>query len=173
MRRAVLAGLEARHDERRQALEELAPGERDVTVLGELARDGDRLLAELGVLAVLEDDADPVAVLGERLSERAARIALEEVALGLGVDFGPLAGSGQAGQMTETEKWEAFRKAKENAETVDVTARRRSLSEPPAEYRAADATALTDLGEPETQKEKRRKKEAADAKKSSDWWKLF
>nr|WP_226951197.1 hypothetical protein [Rhizobium terrae] len=84
-----------------------------------------------------------------------------------------LAGNGQAGQMTETERWEAFRKAKQDAETVDVSARRRSLSEPPAAYRAADAAALNDLGEPESQKEKRRKKEAADAKKSSDWWKLF
>ncbi|MEN3147154.1 hypothetical protein ABCW43_07550 [Neorhizobium sp. IRAMC:178] len=84
-----------------------------------------------------------------------------------------LAGSGQAGQMTETEKWEAFRKAKENAETVSVTGRRRSLAEPPAEFRSVDAAALSDVGEPESQKEKRRKAQAAEAKKGSDWWKLF
>ncbi|MBP2560150.1 hypothetical protein J2T08_000849 [Neorhizobium galegae] len=84
-----------------------------------------------------------------------------------------LAGSGQAGQMTETEKWEAFRKAKADAETVSVTGRRRSLAEPPAEFRSADAAALSDVGEPESQKEKRRKAQAAEAKKGSDWWKLF
>ncbi len=83
------------------------------------------------------------------------------------------AGSGQAGQMTESEKLEAFRKAKESAESVDVAGRRRSLSEPPTELRAADASTLTDLGEPESQKEKRRKKEAAAAKQSSEWWKFF
>ena len=84
-----------------------------------------------------------------------------------------LAGSGQAGQMTESEKWEAFRKAKQDAETVDISARRRSLVDPPAEFRSTDAANLTDLGEPETQKERRRRQEAADAKKSSEWWKLF
>jgi hypothetical protein len=86
-----------------------------------------------------------------------------------------LSGSGQAGQMTETEKWEAFRQAKANAETTDVTARRRSLSEPPAAYRSADAGTLTDLGEPESKKEARRKKEAEAASTSgnSAWWKPF
>ncbi|MCJ8517621.1 hypothetical protein ABID21_000393 [Pseudorhizobium tarimense] len=84
-----------------------------------------------------------------------------------------LAGKGKAGQMTESEKWEAFRQAKQNQETVDVTARRRSLTDPPAEYRAVDAAALGDLGEPETQKERRRKKEAQAAKQSSSWWKPF
>jgi hypothetical protein len=84
-----------------------------------------------------------------------------------------LAGSGQGGQMTESEKWEAFRKAKADAETVSVTGRRRSLSDPPAEFRSADASVLSDLGEPESQKEKRRKAQAAEAKKGSEWWKLF
>jgi hypothetical protein len=85
-----------------------------------------------------------------------------------------LNGRGQAGQMTESEKWEAFRQAKANAETTDVTARRRSLSEPPAEYRSADASTLTDLGEPESKKEARRKKEAqAAGTVGSSWWKPF
>lgn len=84
-----------------------------------------------------------------------------------------LAGKGQGGQLTETEKWEAFRKAKENAETVSVSGRRRSLVEPPAEFRSVDAANLNDLGEPETVKERRRKKEAADARQSKDWWQLF
>jgi hypothetical protein len=86
-----------------------------------------------------------------------------------------LTGRGQAGQMSESEKWEAFRRAKQGAEATDITARRRSLSEPPAQYRAADATALSDLGEPESKKEARRKKEAqaAAAGSSSSWWKPF
>lgn len=84
-----------------------------------------------------------------------------------------LAGSGQAGQMTESEKWEAFRKAKQDAETVDVTARRRSLIDPPAEFRSADAASLTDLGEPEEKKARRRKEEAKSAKQSKEWWQLF
>ena len=75
--------------------------------------------------------------------------------------------------MTESEKWEAFRQAKQNAETVDVTGRRRSLTDPPAAYRAADTAALEDLGEPEVQKERRRKKEAEAAQQTSSWWKPF
>ncbi|MCC2608674.1 MULTISPECIES: hypothetical protein [Rhizobium/Agrobacterium group] len=84
-----------------------------------------------------------------------------------------ITGKGQGGQLTESEKWEAFRKAKQDAETVDVSARRRSLTEPPAEFRSADTANLSDLGEPEMQKEKRRKKEATEAKNSREWWKLF
>ncbi|MEQ1403544.1 hypothetical protein ABK249_01240 [Neorhizobium sp. Rsf11] len=84
-----------------------------------------------------------------------------------------ITGKGQGGQLTESEKWEAFRKAKQDAETVDVSARRRSLTEPPAEFRSADTASLSDLGEPEMQKEKRRKKEATEAKNSREWWKLF
>ncbi len=84
-----------------------------------------------------------------------------------------LAGKGQAGQMTETEKWQAFRDAKKKAETVDMTARRSSLTDPPAAYRSADAAALSDLGEPELQKEKERKKKAEETSNSSAWWKPF
>ena len=84
-----------------------------------------------------------------------------------------LAGNGQAGQMTETQKWEAFRKAKQDSESVDVSARRRSLTEPPSEFRSADAANLTDLGEPEEKKARRRKDEAADARSGKSWWQLF
>ncbi|MBU1314157.1 MULTISPECIES: hypothetical protein [Pseudorhizobium] len=84
-----------------------------------------------------------------------------------------LAGRGQAGQMTESEKWEAFRQAKQAQETVDVTAGRRSLTDPPTEYRAVDTAVLNDLGEPEVQKERRRKKEAQSGKQTSSWWKPF
>lgn len=85
-----------------------------------------------------------------------------------------LAGKGKAGQMTESEKWEAFRQAKQNAEGTDVTqGRRRSLTDPPVQYRAVDSAELADLGEPELQKERRRKKEAQAAKQTSSWWKPF
>jgi hypothetical protein len=85
-----------------------------------------------------------------------------------------LAGRGQAGQMTESEKWEAFRQAKQNAAAPDVTdGRRRSLTDPPVQYRNVDQAALADLGEPELQKERRRKKEAEATRKGSSWWKPF
>ena len=84
-----------------------------------------------------------------------------------------LAGNGQAGQLTESQKWEAFRKAKQDTQSVDPAATRRGISDPPTDLRTASASTLTDLGEPESTKEKRRKKEAEAAKQSSDWWKLF
>lgn len=80
-------------------------------------------------------------------------------------------GKGQGGQMTESEKWEAFRKAKADAGTVTVTGQRRYLTDPPTEYRQAQN--LDDLGEPETAKERRRKKEAEANGKTSSWWKPF
>lgn len=83
-----------------------------------------------------------------------------------------LAGNGQAGTLTEEQKWQAFRQAKAKAETVDIS-QRTTLSDPPAEYRAADAAALNDLGEKESDKEKKRKKEAEEASKTSSWWKPF
>jgi hypothetical protein len=84
-----------------------------------------------------------------------------------------LAGKGQGGQLTETQKWEAFREAKKNAGNTDPSAPRRSLAEPPTQYRAADAAALQDLGTPEAQKEKERKKQAAAAGKDTSWWQIF
>jgi hypothetical protein len=84
-----------------------------------------------------------------------------------------IAGKGQAGQMTETEKWQAFRDAKKKAETADISGPRTSLSEPPTAYRSADAAALNDLGQPELQKEKERKKRAEETSNSSSWWKPF
>ncbi|AYC99791.1 lipoprotein [Neorhizobium sp. NCHU2750] len=86
-----------------------------------------------------------------------------------------LAGDGTAGQLTETQKWEAFRKAKAAAETTDVSGGRHSLTDPPAAYRSADPAALADLGEPESKKEARRKKEAEAASTGSNsaWWKPF
>ncbi|RWX77127.1 hypothetical protein EPK99_15880 [Neorhizobium lilium] len=84
-----------------------------------------------------------------------------------------LSGKGQAGQMTESQKWEAFRKAKSDAEDTNPSAPRRSLAEPPTQYRAADSAVLQDLGTPEAQKEKERKKQAAAASKNSSWWQIF
>jgi hypothetical protein len=49
---------------------------------------------------------------------------------------------------------------------------RRYLSDPPPTYRQADPAALTDLGEPEKAKEKRRKK-AATVSNGSSWWTPF
>lgn len=49
---------------------------------------------------------------------------------------------------------------------------RRYLSDPPTAYREADPALLTDLGEPEKAKEKRRKKAAATAS-GSRWWMPF
>ncbi len=86
-----------------------------------------------------------------------------------------LAGRGQAGSMTETEKWEAFRKAKAEASPASSLQRRRYLSEPPPEFRQPAQTASVDeLGESEAKKEKRRIKEAQKQGGSgSSWWNPF
>ncbi|AMD60993.1 hypothetical protein N5C66_00475 [Rhizobium pusense] len=85
-----------------------------------------------------------------------------------------LAGNGTAGQMTESQKWEAFRKAKAEAQGGSVVnAQRKFLTDPPAEYRSVPQDQLTDLGEPEQKKEKRRKKEAAMAGTGKSWWNPF
>ena len=85
-----------------------------------------------------------------------------------------LAGDGKAGTMTEAQKWEAFRQAKANAESPGIAGQRRTLTEPPVQYRVADSANLTDLGEPELKKERERKKSAAAASSnSSSWWNPF
>jgi len=85
-----------------------------------------------------------------------------------------LAGNGTAGQMTESQKWEAFRKAKADAQGGSVVnAQRKFLTDPPQEYRSVPQDQLTDLGEPEQKKEKRRKKEAAMANTGKPWWNPF
>lgn len=85
------------------------------------------------------------------------------------------AGSGQHGQLTETQKWEAFRKAKQEAKGGNVvgTQQRRFLTDPPVEYRSAPAEELADLGEPESKKERQRKKDAAKAGTGKSWWNPF
>jgi len=90
-----------------------------------------------------------------------------------------LAGNGTNGQMTETQKWEAFRKAKafREARAIQKGAyidQRRYISDPPTEYRQIDDPAkLDDLGEPELKKEKERKKNAALAGTGKSWWNPF
>ena len=83
-----------------------------------------------------------------------------------------LAGYGTAGTMTETQKWQAFREARQLQKGAYLD-QRRFLSDPPSEYRQIEETALTDLGEPELKKEKRRIKEAKAAQQGRNWWMPF
>lgn len=85
-----------------------------------------------------------------------------------------LAGRGQAGTLTEEQRWEEFRKAKAEVDPAAALQRRRYLSDPPPAYRQPAETASVDeLGEPEARKEKRRLKEAQASQKSSSWWNPF
>ncbi|KPF59707.1 hypothetical protein [Rhizobium sp. AAP116] len=83
-----------------------------------------------------------------------------------------LAGYGTAGTMTETQKWQAFRDARALQKGAYID-QRRLLSDPPTEYRQTQDVALSDLGEPELKKEKRRKAEAKAARQGSSWWMPF
>ncbi|WP_416798316.1 hypothetical protein [Ciceribacter azotifigens] len=84
-----------------------------------------------------------------------------------------LAGYGTAGTMTESQKWAAFREARQLQKGAYLD-QRRFLSDPPTQYRqVASAANLDDLGEPELKKEKRRKKEAKAARQTSSWWMPF
>ena len=70
----------------------------------------------------------------------------------------PLLASDNPSQMSEKEQLEAFRKAKKEATTIDIT-QRRYLIDPPQEYRMpSNPAAVNDLGESERAKERRRKK---------------
>lgn len=86
-----------------------------------------------------------------------------------------LAGNGTNGQMTETQKWEAFRKAKADAQggTIVNSNQRKFLTDPPLEYRSVPQEQLADLGTPEAKKEKERKKNAAMAGTGKSWWNPF
>ncbi|NTJ41457.1 hypothetical protein G6L28_02445 [Agrobacterium larrymoorei] len=86
-----------------------------------------------------------------------------------------LAGNGTNGQMTESQKWEAFRKAKADAQGGSIvnTNQRKFLTDPPAEYRNLPQDQLADLGTPETKKEKERKKNAEKAGTGKSWWNPF
>ena len=84
----------------------------------------------------------------------------------------PLATTGANGRaLSDKEQQAAYRAAR--AEQNGAYEERRFLSDPPSKYRAADPAALTDLGEPEKAKEKRRKKAAVSDKQDSSWWVPF
>ncbi|MGG7516414.1 hypothetical protein ACQ3G6_00835 [Allorhizobium undicola] len=83
-----------------------------------------------------------------------------------------LAGYGTNGTMTETQKWQAFRDARKIQKGAYLD-QRRVLSDPPDSYRMVDETKLTDLGEPEAKKEKRRQKDAQIANSGKNWWQPF
>lgn len=83
-----------------------------------------------------------------------------------------LAGYGTAGTMTETQKWQAFREARQLQKGAYLD-QRRLLSDPPSQYRQTAGVSVEDLGEPEAVKEKRRKKAAKSAQQNSSWWQPF
>ncbi|MFA7414282.1 MAG: hypothetical protein WC048_07350 [Rhizobium sp.] len=84
-----------------------------------------------------------------------------------------LVGYGTNGTMTESQKWQAFREARQLQKGAYLD-QRRFLSDPPTQYRqVAEASTLDDLGEPELKKQKRRKKEAKAAQQTKSWWVPF
>jgi hypothetical protein len=67
----------------------------------------------------------------------------------------------------------AYREARK-VQQGTYTDRRRFMSDPPLEYRqVSDPAVLTDLGESEAAKAKRRQKEAAIAGTGQHWWQIF
>ena len=70
----------------------------------------------------------------------------------------PLLTDKDPSKMTEKEQLEAFRKARKEATTIDIS-QQKYLIDPPEQYRAAsNPDALNNLGESERVKERRRKK---------------
>ncbi|WP_411033244.1 hypothetical protein [Shinella sp. BYT-45] len=73
-------------------------------------------------------------------------------------------------RLSTAEQTAAYREAR-RLQMGAYSDKRRFLSDPPIEYRRLPEEAQADLGEPEKQKERRRKKEAKAAKQSkSGWW---
>ena len=73
-------------------------------------------------------------------------------------------------KLSTAEQTEAYREAR-RLQMGAYSDKRRFLSDPPLDYRRMPEEATADLGEPEKQKERRRKKEAKAAKQSkSGWW---
>lgn len=76
----------------------------------------------------------------------------------------------QAGEIGVASQTQAYRDAR-RLQMGAYSDKRRYLSDPPIDYRRLPEEATADLGEPEKQKERRRKKEAKAAKQSkSGWW---
>jgi hypothetical protein len=85
----------------------------------------------------------------------------------------PLAQSVTEGKVLSPEQQRAqFREARK-IQDGRYSDRRRFMSDPPLEYRKADPAALNDLGTPEAQKEKERKKQAAIAGSGTQWWEVW
>lgn len=85
----------------------------------------------------------------------------------------PLAKANANGRrLTSQEQTEAYREAR-RLQMGAYSDRRRTLSDPPLEYRKMPEEAVADLGEPEQQKARRRKKEAAVAGSGKKWWDIF
>ncbi|MCF3641459.1 hypothetical protein LXM94_15910 [Rhizobium sp. TRM95111] len=74
-----------------------------------------------------------------------------------------------ARKLSAAEQREAYRAARREQQGLYAD-KRRYLSDPPLEYRQVPEEAVADLGEPEKDKERRRKKEAAIAGTGSSWW---
>ncbi len=86
----------------------------------------------------------------------------------------PLAKGPGFGDKQGTSSQAQFAQFRENLKTEKGNYEgRRYLSDPPPTYREADPAALTDLGEPEKVKEKRRRKAATVAGTGSNWWQPF
>ena len=83
----------------------------------------------------------------------------------------PLVNQGTTNRKLSTaEQTQAYRDAR-RLQMGAYSDKRRYLSDPPIEYRRMPEEAQVDLGEPEKQKERRRKKEAKAAKQGkSGWW---
>lgn len=85
----------------------------------------------------------------------------------------PLAKANANGRaLTAKEQQEAYREARK-IQMGAYADKRRFLSDPPLDYRKLPEEAQADLGEPEKDKERRRKKEAAIQGTGKKWWQVF
>lgn len=85
----------------------------------------------------------------------------------------PLAKASANGRkLTAKEQQEAYREARKQ-QMGAYSDKRRTLSDPPLAYRKAPEESLTDLGEDESVKERRRKKEAQVQGSGKKWWQVF
>lgn len=79
----------------------------------------------------------------------------------------------EGGRRTTEAQTKAYREARAIQKGADIS-QRRSISDPPAEFRQVDdPSKLDDLGEPELKKMKKKKKEAAVAGTGKQWWNLL
>jgi hypothetical protein len=79
----------------------------------------------------------------------------------------------EGGRRTTEEQTKAYREARAIQKGAYID-QRRSISDPPTEFRQVDdPSKLDDLGEPELKKMKKKKKEAAVAGSGKQWWNLL